>query len=194
MNGPSQKIEECKTAAEALESLCQWFYEDRISGEGCEPILAAELPEAYRNLLVHNDHMTRRLAEYHGAQPRLKVLHERTESDIYSRNILLICGDAEQIIEFGIVRIAMHFVPEKMREAILDRERPLGDILMTHGVLRRIEPRWYFRFEEGSPMEGYFGRNHRGEVFGRVGTIYCDGQPAIELLEVVTDVRAGESQ
>ena len=64
-------------------------------------------------------------------------------------------------------------------------EIPLGAILITNEVMRRIEPKWYFRFTADAPMAAHFAGG--GAAYGRVGIIHCDGAPAIELLEVVTD-------
>jgi hypothetical protein len=33
-----------------------------------------------------------------------------------------------------------------------------------------------------------FGADEPQAVYGRLGTIYCDGEPAIELLEIVTGI------
>ena len=172
-----------------MNSLCHWFFEDRLSAEGCEPVLAANLPPAFRDLLVHNEHMTRRLSDYHEATLSLRVLSERREGNVYSRNIELITGDGH-VVEFGIVRIDLNFTPTLIREQILEKHIPLGDILMDNDVLRRIEPRWYLKFSADSPLAARF-KNHKGDMLaGRLGTIYCDDAPATELLEVVTDMKA----
>ena len=86
------------------------------------------------------------------------------------------------------MRIDLSYTPEIVREAILERRTPLGDILIRHNVLRRIEPRWYLRVSGGCSMFSETIAATTGDTFGRVGTIYCNDQPAIELLEVVTGV------
>lgn len=188
MSPLSKRITDCDTAEAALDSLCHWFFEDRLSAEGCESVLAANLPPVFRDLLVHNEHMTRKLADYHEAELTLHVLNERQDGNVYSRNIELIAGD-KHVVEFGIVRIDLDFTPKAVREQILDKHIPLGDILINNEVLRRIEPRWYFRFSSDSPLADRF-EHHEGEMLaGRLGTIFCDDAPAIELLEVVTDMK-----
>lgn len=191
MTTPTRRsIAQCDTAESALDSLCQWFFEDRLSAEGCEPVLAANLPAAFRDLLVHNEHMTRKLEAYHQSPMNLRVLHERTVGDIYSRNIELVT-DGDHVVEFGIVRINLEFTPKPVRSQILDKQDPLGDILISNDVLRRIEPRWYMKFSTDSPLADHFEHSGSDILAGRVGIIYCDNEPAIELLEVVTDMRFG---
>ncbi|MCB9851280.1 MAG: hypothetical protein H6817_11325 [Phycisphaerales bacterium] len=181
----TQRILECRTAEEALQSLCDWFYDGRMSVEGCDPVDADALPPTYRDLLVHTEHMTRRLADYHGKPVELVVLHHETSGTIYSRNILLQLAGTEHVVEFGVVRMDLRFMSERVRDGILAGEIPLGAILITNEVMRRIEPRWYFKFTAGAPMGAHFAGGD--ESYGRVGIIHCEGEPAIELLEVVTD-------
>lgn len=179
---------ECTTAEDALESLCHWFYEDRISVEGCDPVAPDVLPPIYQQLLVHNEHMTERLSAYHGQKVDLQVLHDRRDGDLYSRNILLtLPSDPEFVVEFGIMRMNLGLVANDVRKEIESGENPLGSILVQHDVLRRIEPRWYLKFDADSPMASHFGRAQHSDVYGRVGIIHCNDEPAIELLEVVRD-------
>ncbi len=187
MNTEKQRLVECSSAEEALESLCHWFFEDRISVEGCEPVAADALPDAYRKLLVHNEHMTERLSAYHEQPVSLHVLHERRKGDLYSRNVLLTLGDSDFAVEFGIMRMNLAFVSSDVRAEIESGETPLGTILVQHEVLRKIEPKWYLRFDADSPMASHFGRKATSEVYGRVGIIHCNDEPAIELLEIVRD-------
>jgi len=187
MMAETQTIRECATAEEALHSLCDWFFEDRLSMEGCDPIAAGELPRAYRELLVHTEHMTERLAAYHGRPVELIVLNHEQRGEIYSRNVLLQLAGTQHVVEFGVVRMDLRFMSPQVRRGILAHEIPLGAILITNEVMRRIEPKWYFRFSADAPMSAHFGDG--AEAYGRVGLIHCENQPAIELLEVVTDRR-----
>lgn len=189
MNESPLRIVECRTAEEALASMCHWFYEDRLSAEGCEPIDPTDMPDAYRRLLVHNEHMTRRLEDYHGSDVELKVLTFRQDESIYSRNVLLTTHGGKHVVEFGIVRMDLSCAAPDVRDEILERRTPLGEILISHDVLRQVEPHWYLRFEEDSPMAAHFGAGHSGAVYGRLGSIYYENHPAIELLEVVSDAR-----
>ena len=142
------------------------------------------MPAPYRNLLVHNNHMTSALASHYGHPVSLRVLGEQRDGHIYSREILLTLGRSDNVVEYGIMRIDLSLVTEAVRSRILARTVPLGDILMRHKVLRRIEPKWFVRFGEGSPLLAHFGSDVK-EAFGRIGIIHCDHKPAIELLEVV---------
>lgn len=141
-----------------------------------------QIPPDARALLVHEEHMTLKLRAHCGCPVALHVMSERREAGIYAREILLRRADDQRAVEYGIVRIHERFLPPRAVAEIHARSTPLGDILIANDILRRIEPRWFFRFEAGSiPAEALGG----SPVFGRLGVIHCDNQPAIEVLEVV---------
>ena len=157
-----------------------------------EPVLCPsdEVPAPFNQLLVHNEHMTTRLTAYHGEPVALEVLEHRQDGDTYKRKILLTVGQGH-VVEVGVVRIHLNFTAEEVRNEILSKKTPLGDILIQHNVLRRIEPKWFFRFDGPATLEAAFDRPLDGPIYGRVGVIHCDGEPAIELLEVVAGDRVG---
>jgi len=167
----------------ALADLCDGFFNDVSFVMNCVRIEPDALPPVARQLLVHRDHMTVVLARKYGQPVRLRALQTDGDESHYARKIVLTLNGDGPIVEFGIVRLELQFVPPAVRDEIRAKAAPLGDILIRHNVLRRISPRWYFRFPPQTPIAHAFGRG--GEAFGRVGTIYCNEEPAIDLLEVV---------
>ncbi|MCH8964900.1 MAG: hypothetical protein IIB58_08070 [Planctomycetes bacterium] len=153
-----------------------------------QEVPAESLEEPFRTLLVHHDHMTEVLFAYHGRSIDLRVLRQTQTADTYTRFIYLTAHDSEQVVETGVVRINLSLLSGPVRQEITDARKPLGSILMEHDVLRRIEPKWYFRLQSSCPMLDHFGSGVQ-QAYGRVGLIHCDHQPAIELLEVVADVK-----
>lgn len=181
-----RSLASCRTPDEAFAVLAEWFFEERLSIEGGVLVESKALPVAAQRLLAHNEHMTRRLGDYHSRPMTLRVLHERKDGDTYRRCIHLLPEGVEQVVEFGIARVDLALTTPAVRAEILEKDRPLGDILMNSDILRRIEPRWYFEFPADAPMTANFGPRHDGAVYGRLATIHCDEKPAIDLLEVVT--------
>lgn len=150
----------------------------------------SEMSEVYRRLLVHTNHMTPTLQDFHGEAVELRVLAYHDDDRWYHRKILLTTGGGRWPVEFGLVRLDLSALPDSVRKAVLERRQPLGDILIANGVMTEVEPRWYLRFAAGHPVVGYLAPASGGACFGRVATIHCDGRAAMELLEVVTDARA----
>jgi chorismate-pyruvate lyase len=182
-------IQETTDPRTALASIAGDFFGPDITDA---PILCAgnEVPVPFNQLLVHEEHMTTRLGAYHGEPVALEVLEDGLAGDTYRRKILLTVGGAH-VVEVGVVRIHLNFTAEDVRKEILSKKTPLGDILIRHNVLRRIEPKWYFRFDGPAALASAFDRELDGPIYGRVGVIHCDGEPAIELLEVVAGDRIG---
>jgi hypothetical protein len=133
--------------------------------------------------------MTVELERHHGAPVRVHVLEEHLDGDIYTRKISLTpAGQDSKVVEWGIVRLDFRYMAPAVRDEILRKELPLGAILIKHDVLRRIKPRWFLRFPPGGPVLSLFGDAQAAQpAYGRVGTIYCNGEPAIELLEIVVN-------
>ncbi len=171
----------------ALADFCAEF---RVPGrvvEHAELVTSEAMPPVYRKLLVHNEHMTEKLRGYWGEDIHLNVLRHRDEGDVYQRHILLQLAGTGRVVEVGLARIDLSYTSDAVREKIVARRTPLGDVLISANVLRRIEPRWYFRFAGACPLLADFRDPELGAAYGRLGTIFCDDAPAIELLEIVTD-------
>ena len=180
-------LDEFVTPREALAELCSPF----VSVPGVESagdvVTKDEIPEPFRWLLVHRNHMTKVLEAQYGRAMELDVVEHKLADDFYTRKILLRPAGTGVVVEFGIVRLNLAFVPKAVREEILERKTPLGAILIRHKVLRRVEPKWYLKFPANAPLltaAGMVGLGH--PVYGRIGVIHCENEPAIELLEVVT--------
>jgi hypothetical protein len=170
----------------ALRELCRPL----TGGEAVEPkcvvVQPNEIPHPTDALLVHHEHMTEVLERRYGRPVELHVLDERLDGDIYTRKIKLIPAGGDTVVEWGIVRLGLRFMSDAVRGEILAKRSPLGEILIRHDVHRRIKPRWFMRFPARGPMLTFFGDAGDRPLYGRIGTIYCDEKPAIELLEIVT--------
>ncbi len=169
-------------ALRALASLAGEFLDSKAMAAGAKLVERDGVPPPFDTLLVHEDHMTTTLQTSYGRPVELRVLQERRKDSEYRRMILLTLQGSDRVVEFGIVRLDLQFIPEPVRAEILERKTPLGDVLIRHHVLRRVEPRWFLHFQKPNPVLCYL---QRPEAYGRVAVIHCNGLPAVELLEVV---------
>jgi hypothetical protein len=169
---------------EALADLCEGLIEDRSWVSSCEAVEADDIPQPARGLLVHHQHMTATLKAHYGQDVELNVLADCLEGDHYARKILLTLPGQSDVVEFGIARLDLRFTDEEVRSAILGRAAPLGAILIEHRVLTKVTPKWYLRFRADCSVMTFFGQPPV-EAFGRLATIHCNGDAAVELLEVV---------
>ncbi len=150
-----------------------------------EPVPPAQVPEPYHRLLVHEHHMTVTVEAHHGELVNVVVLDYRLSGDTYARKILLALQKAGKVVQFGLVRIHLQYCSDAVRAEILSRQAPLGRILIRHNVLRRVEPTGFLRVTPGPEMMGWFNLERPETTYGRLALIYCDGKPAIEVLEIV---------
>jgi chorismate-pyruvate lyase len=146
---------------------------------------SGEVPQPYRGLLVHENHMTLSVEEHHGDRVQVRVLTSRQDRSSYARKILLALAGSGQVVEYGIARIDLASCAPAVRRAILRGRTPLGRILVEHGVPRRIEPTAYLRVLPGPALRRWFGLVRSRETYGRLGYIHTEGGAVIELLEIV---------
>ena len=168
-----------------LVSLGEGLFPDSRWMDGFELIDEAKLPATARTLLAHGGHMTAALRKFYASSIQLEVIADRAAGDEYKRRILLAIGGPRRVVELGVVRIDLRFVPPAAKPVIMTKATPLGDVLATHNVLTKVTPRAFLRFRGGGAVVECFERGPSGEAFGRLGTIHCNGDEAIELLEVV---------
>jgi hypothetical protein len=190
---PVSKLSDHPVAESALLDLCRPF----VSTDGafcpeCIIVQPDQIPFPEDQLLVHHDHMTKVLEKHHGAPVTVSVLEEHFDGDVYTRKIALAPRNAPgKVVEWGIARLDLRYLSPVVKAEILAKELPLGAVLIKHNVLRRVKPRWFMRFPGDGPTPRLFGPlPHPGPVYGRIGTIYCDGEPAIEVLEIVLNTRS----
>lgn len=183
------KLSDSPETQAALLELCKPFVSNGFSPQ-CVVVQPDEIPFPQDQLLVHHEHMTCVLERHHGAAVQVHVLEEHFDGDLYTRKISLTRGESDTVVEWGIVRLDFRYMDAEVRDEILRKQMPLGAILIKHDVLRRIKPRWFLRFPQGGPLLGLFGgpaAPTAQPAYGRVGTIYCNEEPAIELLEIVVN-------
>jgi chorismate-pyruvate lyase len=150
-----------------------------------EYIPAEAVPEPYHTLLVHQHHMTVTVEKHHGDLVDVKILARRQSGSSYARKIVLALQKTGRLVQFGIVRINLDYCSPEVREEIVAGQTPLGRVLINHNVLRRIELTAFLRIEAGPEQMAWFGQTGYATLYGRLGYIHCDEQPAVELLEIL---------
>ncbi len=187
-----------------LMELIRLFYDAPEELGEFAPIAAEAMPEAYRRLLAHDQHMTVTVERFHGCLVDVRVIESKSLPPHYARKILLTRQSDGVVVQFGIVRIDLDQVDAATREEILARRKPLGRILIEHNVLREVELVDLWRVTPGAELRRLFGQSESATLsdtaipsgsastfastFGRTALIHCNGRPAVELLEIVAAV------
>lgn len=149
------------------------------------PIAPAAIPSPYRELLVHNGHMTEVLEAHHGTSLDVHPFNIHRNGEIYGRKLDLSSQATGAIVMTGLMIINLQSVVPAVRDEILAAQTPLGRILIQHRVLREVTSEAYFHIAAADPLAARFGLAEPRDVYGRLATIFCDGVPAVDLLEIV---------
>lgn len=175
-----------RTEDSGLLGLLALFPEDRLIPPDMEVVPAESMPEPYRRLLVHHDHMTLTLEERYGVPVHLRVLDRRLLGNDYARSLVLTVEPGNRVVLLGRMRFQLEYCQTAVRKKIIEEGAPLGRILIEHDVLRSIEPELYLRVPLTAELRELFqvGEEHRS-TYGRMALIVCHNAPAVELLEIV---------
>lgn len=148
-----------------------------------ERVEAESLPESFRELLAHNAHMTVTVEQFHCSPVDVQVLETSTTQSQYARQILLTRQSDGKTVQWGIMRVSFSHLPDAVRKEIEDAGTPLGRVLISHDVHRQVKLSALWQVQPGPALAKHLGDD---TVYGRTAIIEVDGEPAIELLEVVT--------
>jgi hypothetical protein len=183
-----QPVIDAAAGKAVLTELCQPFAGDGFVPQ-CAIIQPENIPHPEDELLVHHEHMTVTLQRHHGKAVNVTVMDERFEGHFYRRKIKLTLAGTDRIVELGAVRLDLRYMPEEVSNEIRRKESPLGAILIKHNLHRRVKPRYFLRVPPASPVLDLFNVQTTEPVYGRLGTIYCDDEPCIELMEIVLNTK-----
>ncbi len=182
----TKPLADCATPQEAFAELASGFVGCEKLAFDAKVIEPADIPEPYRELLVHEKHMTLTLTSHYKAFMELHVKEMHFEGNLYSRKIALTIPRGHDIVEYGLIRLDLRFVPQPVWQEIFHQRTPMGELLLRHNILQRVQPKWFLKLEPGCGILKWLGAKADRTLFGRLGTIYCNGEAAVEVLEVVT--------
>jgi len=167
-----------------LRSLTELFPDEKPLIASAEHIPSALTPEPYKRMLVHDQHMTVTMEDFHHASVDVRVINERLDGDLYSRKILLTKTESNDVVQFGIVRFNFEYVTQAVREEILSGQIPMGRVLIDHNVLRHIDMGAILQITAGPALAEYLQMSTGNVTYGRLATIFCNKRPAVDLLEI----------
>ena len=173
-----------------LEGLLGIFSSDALDSDEFETIPSATIPEPCKKLLDHHHHMTVTLEEHLGCPVHLNVLEVYQRDDDYARRLTLSAGRDGPVVLAGVMRFSLQHCDESLRREIIAAATPLGRILVEHNVMRRLQTVAFLRIPLQSTFCKVFdlptpSRLPVTHAHGRLAMIFCDEQPAVELLEVL---------
>ena len=171
-----------------LQKLADHFPDGDQLFERVEHIPASTTPEPYKSLLVHDQHMTVTMEQFHHCDVDVSVIVEELQDPLYTREILLTKTGTHAVVLFGLVRFDFTYVTPAVKAEILAKQLPLGRVLIRHNVLRHIDLGAILKIIPGPALQQHLQLKDASPVYGRMATIFCNGRPAVDLLEVAAPV------
>lgn len=169
-----------------LQSLTDLFPSEEPLIARVEHVAAPLIPEPYRKMLAHEHHMTVTMEAYHGGPVDVTVLDTTEKGGLYCREILLSKKGTDKIVQYGIVRFDFSYVTDDVKAEILSQQIPLGRVLIQHDVLRHIDVGALLKIEAGPKLSRLMNMPEGATTYGRLATIFCNGRPAVDLLEITS--------
>ena len=151
---------------------------ERLSGD--------QVPEPYRELLVHDNDMTPTLEKFHGGDIHLRILNREQRGDFYFRQVVLQMDGSNQPVEFGANKVSLALFPPKARQLILEERVPLGRILKDCALAHSTTAKAFFRVTPDALICDVLGLDTRSDLYGRKATIVdAQKRPLSEIVEIL---------
>ncbi|MDX1929976.1 MAG: hypothetical protein SFV81_25845 [Pirellulaceae bacterium] len=182
---PENQSLEASSPEVLLSELIRLFYASPAEVGQFENCHRSSVPAPYRTLLAHDAHMTVTVERRHGCPVSVEVLESSESETHYVRKILLRRTSDNRVVQYGIVRLKLDAIDDQPRAEILAKQIPLGRVLIQHNVMRHVELLDVWSVRCGAALAKYFGVAIGHATYGRTALIYCNAEPAIELLEIV---------
>jgi chorismate-pyruvate lyase len=171
-----------------LDTLVGLFFERPEQLGQFSEVGSHDLARDYRMLLAHDSHMTVTVERFHNGPVDVVVLDTLVNPRHYARKILLARQSDKAVVQFGIMRLDFSAVSPEIRREVESQQTPLGRILIQHNVLREVHLTKLWKVAPGETLRALFNMGPDEVTYGRTAIIHCDGEPAVELLEIVAPV------
>jgi chorismate-pyruvate lyase len=150
------------------------------------PVRGEEVPEPYRQLLVHDRDMTPTLEAFHEERIHLRVLARRLDGEALWRQVVLTLDGSGRPVEFGAIVIHLRHFPPTARQEVLDGWRPLGSILHDHRIEHQSRPLMFLRVTSDDVMNEALQLTGPQALYGRRNVIRnLAGHELADILEIL---------
>ena len=158
----------------------------RLSSDTLHALPGAGLPEPDRTLLDHARDMTSTLADFHRSPLRVEILQQVRQDDLYLREVFLRTQTRDQIVEYGVIAIALEQFTAPQREAIQGGYGPLGGLLHQFKIPFVSAPIRFFSVASAVLTRLPFGGVRVPRCHGRLNHLsQPTGEPLAWILEIL---------
>ncbi len=173
--------------ADLFFPLDEFYSAEGRSLPAIDQIDGAQMPQPYRQLLVHQGDMTPTLEKFHGSRISLKLFDKRLGTDGWlSRRVALTLDETGRPVEFGAIRINLNLFSPVARDHILEGVRPLGTILNEDGIVHSSRPVAFLRVQSDELINQTLGLKQPQVLYGRRNVLYNENnEPLAEVVEIL---------
>jgi chorismate-pyruvate lyase len=144
-----------------------------------------QIPQPYRELLVHENSMTVTLERHVGGPLGVRTLSTRMRLASYYRRVLLVRVDSGQPVAMGAARVTLTAFTPRVRARILENKVPLGRILKDQHVAYISRPQAFLGITPNAEMMGVFWMREPQLLFGRRTDMIHEGHKIGDIVEIL---------
>ena len=160
-----------------------------------EAVANLQVPQPFRDLLVHEKDMTPTLEAFHGQRIHLHVLdRHRQENQLLRLVVLKLEGD-EKPVEFGAIRIDLALLKAEAVRLILEEQRPLGTILREQRIFHTSGPKQFFSVLPDDLVNRELELTGTHRLYGRCNVIQDSrGRALAEMTEILPPITGSSTR
>lgn len=184
-----------KELFDCLAPLTQFYETQELPALHLRPMDGSEVPQPYRDLLVHERDMTSTLSAYWNAPLQLRVLERNLDEHLLTREVILVTTTGRTIAEFGAIRIHLDRFNRPARDEIEAGVDPLGAILDRHGVAYQCRPNAFFSCHADDRIQRLLGMDGDDTVYGRHNMLVdSHGATLAEVVEILPPITSSSTR
>src|SRR5262249_4003962 len=163
----------------------------RVRPEGIRMVAADALPKPAKRLLAHTRDMTSTLAEFHGSALKVEILQRCQRDEYYLREVFLRTIAGDQIVEYGVIGIALGRFGPVQQQTILAGKYPLGEILHRFHIPFVSAPIGYFEIPSDAVTAPHFATSDATSCHGRFNRLAtATGEPLASIMEILPPTKS----
>jgi chorismate-pyruvate lyase len=190
MFAPASEAQQQRQRAPGWAALLERFYSKLgLPLPELKEVSGPDMPQPYRELLVHSSDMTPTLETFYRQPMRLSVLTREQHDSYYLREVVLKSSEDARPVEYGVIRICLNHLPSAAGQLVLEEQRPLGNILQGEGIAHLSWPQSFFRVQSDSHLGHVLYMSQPATLYGR-RNVLLDGSRRLlaEVIEILAPV------